>query len=88
MNLILWIIFGAIAGWIASMIMRTNSGQGLLMDVVMGVLGALLGGFIMDFFGQSGVTGFNLYSLLIAVLGAVVLIYVGRLFQKGGTYRA
>ena len=70
------------------MIMRTNSGQGLLMDVVMGVLGALLGGFIMDFFGQSGVTGFNLYSLLIAVLGSVVLIYIGRLFQKGGTYRA
>ena len=70
------------------MIMRTNSGQGLLMDVVMGVLGALLGGFIMDFFGQSGVTGLNLYSLLIAVLGSVVLIYIGRLFQKGGTYRA
>jgi len=58
------------------------------MDVILGVLGALLGGFIMNFFGQSGVTGFNLYSLLVAVLGAIVLIYMGRLFQRGGTYRA
>jgi len=88
MNVVVWIIFGALAGWIASIIMRTNANQGLLMDIVMGILGALLGGFFMDFFGQPGVTGFNIYSLLIAVLGAVVLIYIGRLFQRGGTYRA
>jgi uncharacterized membrane protein YeaQ/YmgE (transglycosylase-associated protein family) len=87
MNFIIWIIFGALAGWIASVAMR-GVGQGLVMDVVMGILGALLGGFIMNFFGKPGITGFNLYSLLIAVLGAIVLIYIGRLFGRGGTYRA
>ena len=88
MNVILWIVFGALAGWIASIVMGTNARQGLLLDVIMGVLGDVLGGFIMNIFGEPGVTGFNFYSVLIAVLGAVVLIYIGRLFQRGGTYSA
>ncbi len=82
MGIILWIIFGALAGWVASMIMKTDYAQGTLMDIVMGIVGAVVGGFIMNFFGQSGVTGFNLYSFIVAVLGAVVVIYLGRLLRN------
>lgn len=78
MDVLLWIIFGALAGWLASIIMRTNSQQGFLMDIVLGIVGAVVGGFIMNIFGQPGVTGFNLYSIVVAVVGAVVLIAVGR----------
>lgn len=78
MGIILWIIFGAIAGWIASMFMGTDSNQGTLTDIIMGIIGSVVGGFLMNLVGKSGVTGFNLYSLLVAVIGAVVVIYVAR----------
>lgn len=78
MAIILWIIFGALAGWMASVLMKTNSGQGKMMDVVLGIVGAVVGGFLMGLIGQSGVTGFNLYSFVVAVIGAVVVIYLGR----------
>lgn len=74
MGIILWIVFGAIVGWIASMVMGTN--EGLVLDIVLGIVGAVLGGWLMSFFGKSGVTGFNLYSFLVALLGAVVLIAI------------
>ncbi len=80
MNIILWIIFGAVAGWLASLIM--GSREGLLWDIILGILGGLIGGFIMNGLGQSGVSGFNLYSLLVAILGAIVLIVVARAFQR------
>ncbi len=83
MGIILWIIFEALAGWIASVIMKTDSNQGTMMDIVMGVVGAVVGGFLMGLVGQSGVTGFNVYSLAVAVIGAVVVIYVGRMMRKG-----
>jgi uncharacterized membrane protein YeaQ/YmgE (transglycosylase-associated protein family) len=82
MNLILWIVLGALAGWIASVIMKTNATQGTVADIVLGVLGAIVGGFVMSFFGQAGVTGFNVYSVVVAVLGAVVLIGLGRMLAK------
>jgi uncharacterized membrane protein YeaQ/YmgE (transglycosylase-associated protein family) len=75
-NIILWIIFGALAGWIASLIMGTNRQQGCLMDIVVGVVGAFLGGLVFSLFGGQGVTGFNIYSLLVAVLGAVILLWI------------
>ena len=78
MGILLWIIFGALAGWIASMFMKSDSNQGFFMDVVMGVIGSVVGGFLMEFFGQSGVTGFNLYSMMVAVLGACIVIAIGR----------
>jgi uncharacterized membrane protein YeaQ/YmgE (transglycosylase-associated protein family) len=65
-----------LAGWIASMVM--GSRDGLLMDIVIGIVGAILGGWIMSLFGQNGVSGFNLYSFLVAIFGAVVLIWVVR----------
>ena len=83
MNIIIWIVLGALAGWIAGMIMKSN--HGIIIDVVLGVVGAFVGGFIFNFFGQTGVTGLNIYSIVVAVIGAVVLIFLGRLFSnKGG----
>lgn len=78
MGILLWIVFGAIAGWIASMFMKSDSNQGFFIDVIMGIVGSVVGGFIFEFFGQSGVTGFNLYSMIVAVLGACIVIAIGR----------
>jgi len=58
--------------------MRSDSQQGLLMDIVLGIVGAVVGGFVMNVFGEPGVSGFNLYSFVVAVVGAVVLIAAGR----------
>lgn len=81
-SIFLYLLLGLIAGWVASLITKTTSSQGFLMDIVLGILGAVVGGLIMNFFGQPGVTGFNLYSLAVAALGAVVLIWLGRLTLK------
>lgn len=81
MNLIIWLIFGALAGWIASMVMKTDASQGTLFDIVLGIVGSIVGGYLMQFFGQPGVTGFNVYSLIVAVVGASVLIFLGRLLR-------
>jgi len=80
MNIILWIVFGAIAGWIADLI--TEGSHGLLEDIILGIVGAFVGGFVMSFFGASGVTGFNIYSFVVAVVGAVILISIGRMVHK------
>ncbi|OGG07799.1 hypothetical protein A3D05_01105 [Candidatus Gottesmanbacteria bacterium RIFCSPHIGHO2_02_FULL_40_24] len=82
MEILFWILFGALAGWIASVIMRTNSNQGIIMDIFLGIAGALVGGFIFDLFGAPGISGFNIWSLLVAVIGAAVLIYLGRLLRR------
>ncbi len=80
MNILLWIILGAIAGWITDMIMASS--HGLVEDVILGIIGSFVGGYIMNFFGQPGVTGFNFYSLIVSVIGAVVLIFLGRLLHR------
>lgn len=82
MGIVLWIIFGAVAGWIASIIMKTNSRQGTIIDIVMGVVGAVVGGFLMGLVGQVGVTGFNIRSLIVAVIGAVAVISIGRMIRN------
>lgn len=74
MGIILWIIFGALVGWLASSIMKTN--DGLVMDIIIGIIGAVIGGWIMSALGKTGVSGFNFYSFLVALLGAVVLIAI------------
>ena len=76
MDLIVWILFGGLVGWAASMVMDT--GGGLLWNIGVGIVGAVIGGFIMNLLGQNGVEGFNLYSFLVAVLGACVLIAIVR----------
>lgn len=76
-NLIIWIIVGAIAGWLASMVMRTNRGQSLMEDIVVGIIGALLGGFILDVIGVGGdVDGINIGSIIVAFFGAVILLMI------------
>ena len=82
MNIILWLIFGAVAGWIASMIMKTDASQGTMMDIIMGIVGAFVGGFLFETFGQSGVTGFNIYSMIVAVVGACIVIAIGRAMRR------
>lgn len=82
MEFLLFILLGAAAGWIASLVMGTNTSQGTLTDVILGIIGAVLGGFVMNAFGQEGVTGFNLYSLVVATIGAVVLLFIGRMFTR------
>lgn len=74
MGIILWIVFGALAGWVASMIMGTNNQQGIVLNIVVGIVGAVLGGWLMSLIGESGVTSFNLYSFMVAVGGACVLL--------------
>lgn len=81
-NLIFWIVLGALAGWIASMIMKRDSQMGAGANIVVGIVGALIGGFIMNSLGGQGVTGFNVYSVLVAIGGAVVLLFIVGLFQR------
>lgn len=71
-----WIIIGALAGWIASMIVGKNKKMGLLMNLIVGVVGAFIGGFIVNLIGGEGITGFNLWSLLVATGGSVVLLLI------------
>jgi uncharacterized membrane protein YeaQ/YmgE (transglycosylase-associated protein family) len=70
-----WIILGLIAGFIASKIV-SHEGQGILLDIVLGVIGAFVGGFIFSHLGAQGVTGFNIYSMFVAVVGAIVVLVV------------
>jgi uncharacterized membrane protein YeaQ/YmgE (transglycosylase-associated protein family) len=82
MSIIAWVIFGALAGWIASLVMNTDEQQGGLANIAVGIIGAIIGGYLSRFVGGSGVTGFNIGSLLIAVLGAVVLLGVYKAFSS------
>lgn len=75
MGIIAWIILGLIAGWIASKIMH-GSGSGLMINLVLGVVGAFVGGILISALGGVGITGFNLWSLVVAVLGAVVVLWI------------
>ncbi len=80
MNILIWIVFGALVGWVASMIMRSNNG--LFWDIVIGIVGSVLGGLIMGLFGQGGVGGFTLYSFFVALIGACVLIAIVRAIRR------
>ncbi len=82
MNIVVWIIFGAIAGWIASIIMGKNKKMGAIANIIVGIIGAFIGGYIMDFFGGPGVTGFNFTSLFVAIVGAVILLWIVGLVSR------
>ena len=73
MSIIAWIVLGLIAGFIASKLV-SGSGQGLLMDIVLGIVGAVVGGYLFTALGATGVTGFNLYSMFVAIVGAALLL--------------
>ena len=79
MSILAWIVIGGVAGWLASIIMGNNASMGIVANVIFGIIGAFVGGFLFSLLGGAGLTGFNLYSLLVATLGAVVTLSVIRL---------
>lgn len=76
MSLLVWIVLGGLAGWVASMLAGTDARQGMLGNIVVGILGALLGGWIMSSLGYGDVNGFNFYSFMVAVIGSVILLFI------------
>jgi uncharacterized membrane protein YeaQ/YmgE (transglycosylase-associated protein family) len=80
MSILSWVIFGAIAGWVASILTGRNHRMGCISNIIIGVIGAFIGGFLMSLLGGNGVTGFNLPSFGVAVLGAIVLLVITGLF--------
>jgi len=83
MGLLAWIVFGGLAGWLASVLMRRNDRMGCLTNIVVGVVGAFIGGFLFQLVTGAGISmGFNLRSFLVAVGGAVVLLFVVGLFGR------
>ncbi len=75
MSIIAWIILGLVAGFIGSKLVN-KTGEGVMLDIVLGIVGAVVGGYLFNVFGASGVNGLNLYSLLVAVVGAIVVLFV------------
>ena len=73
MSFLAWIILGLIAGFIGSKIVN-KKGEGLFLDIILGIVGAIVGGWLFRFFGAQGVTGLNIYSLIVAVIGSIVLL--------------
>jgi len=82
MSILAWIVIGIIAGFLAKSVVPGEGPGGLLGDLVVGIVGALLGGWLFTTFGSAGVTGFNLWSLLVAFVGGVVLLLIVRLFTR------
>jgi uncharacterized membrane protein YeaQ/YmgE (transglycosylase-associated protein family) len=75
MSILAWIILGIVAGFVASKLVN-RTGSGIVMDLLLGVVGAFVGGFLFTRFGETGVTGLNIYSILVATLGAVVVLFI------------
>lgn len=81
MSIIAFLVLGGIAGWLASLFMGTDASQGIVANVVVGIVGALIGGLVFNMFGSAGVTGLNLYSLAVATIGAVLSLWILRLVR-------
>ena len=75
MSIIVWLILGLVAGFIGSKIVN-KSGEGVILDIVLGIVGAVVGGFLFSIIGASPVTGFNIYSIFVAVIGAIVVLAI------------
>jgi uncharacterized membrane protein YeaQ/YmgE (transglycosylase-associated protein family) len=76
MGIFSWIIIGALAGWIASMFTGNNKSMGAGANILVGILGGLIGGFLMGLFGGVGITGFNIWSLVVSVVGSIILLCI------------
>ena len=85
MGWLAWLIVGAVSGWLASIVMRTNAQQGLLLDIIVGIIGAFIGGFLFTAIGAPGVTGFNIWSVFVSFVGAIVLLGLLRMFTGRAT---
>jgi uncharacterized membrane protein YeaQ/YmgE (transglycosylase-associated protein family) len=77
-----WIILGGLAGWLASVLVR-GTGLGIIADILVGIVGAFIGGIIVSALGGQGITGFNIWSFIVALIGAIVLLLIVRLFTGG-----
>jgi uncharacterized membrane protein YeaQ/YmgE (transglycosylase-associated protein family) len=86
MSIIAWIVLGLISGFIASKLVN-RSGEGILLDVLLGIVGAVVGGFLFRFVGSTGVNGFNLWSMFVAVTGAIVVLGVKHALMGSGGAR-
>jgi len=86
-NFILWLLFGALVGWLASLVMRTDAQQGTLMNIVVGIVGAFIGGLLANWLGFGGANinqgNFSLTALLVSFVGAVILLAIVNLVQRG-----
>lgn len=82
MNFLLWLLLGGIAGWIASKITKTDASMGVLANIIVGIVGAFIGGLLFNFMGSQDVNGFNLYSLLVATVGSVVLLTIIKMIRR------
>jgi uncharacterized membrane protein YeaQ/YmgE (transglycosylase-associated protein family) len=86
-NFFLWLLFGALVGWLASLVMQTDAQQGLLLNIVVGIVGAFLGGIVFNFLGIGGGTinnsNFSLGALLVSFIGAVILLAIVNLVRRG-----
>lgn len=75
MSILAWIVLGLVAGFIGSKLVN-KTGEGLVLDLILGIIGAVVGGFVFNTFGAAGVTGLNIYSLIVAVVGAVIVLFI------------
>jgi len=82
MSFIAWIVLGLIAGFIASKIVN-KSGEGVIVDIILGIVGSVVGGWLFNTFGMAGVTGVNLYSIAVAVVGAIVVLFIYHALVRG-----
>lgn len=82
MGIIAWIILGALSGWIASIIMDKNASMGAIANIVTGIVGAFIGGIVFNFIGTQKVTGLNLHSILVSVVGACILLWILGVINK------
>lgn len=80
MGIVLWIIIGGIAGWVASMVMRSE--YTTIEDIILGMAGGFVGGFILNAIGINGITSYNFFGFIVAIGGAIVLIFLGRLLHR------
>ena len=81
MSFIAWIVLGGFAGWIGSLFMGTDGSQGIIANIIVGIVGAFIGGLIFNFFGEGGVSGFNFYSLFVSTIGAIVTIWLYKIVR-------
>ena len=82
MGIIAWVILGALSGWIASIIMDKNASMGAIANIITGIVGAFIGGIVFNFIGAQKVTGLNLHSILVSVVGACILLWIVGLINR------
>jgi uncharacterized membrane protein YeaQ/YmgE (transglycosylase-associated protein family) len=83
MNWIAWIVIGGLAGWVASILTHNNNRMGILANIIVGIIGSFVGSFLLDLIGIKGMTGFNVYTFLVATFGAIVLLFLFYMIRGG-----